>query len=186
MIRSTDAGATWTRQQLPAGTGDLADISCTDASDCLAVGTEAGSDIGAIVTTTDAGKKWTAETVPKKIGDLGHISCAGPTACWVTGAVVTAVTGHSPDGAALSTASGVVSYAGGPPVVLATADGGERWKSEVLPATTTGLSGISCPTTSACWSTGTTSTNVVILALGTTPPVITGDVGHHARGRRRG
>jgi len=175
VIRSGDGGRTWANQRLPKGMGILDDISCAGTSDCWAVGTSQASNSGVVVATTDAGKRWSTQSVPGTIGSLNAISCADASDCRVTG-------GHLEP--ASRGGSAVAIFNGGPAVVLATTDGGRRWRPDALPRATTNVLGISCPATTACWTVGSSPSSLEILTLRATPSKAS-HLGHHRAGVRR-
>jgi photosystem II stability/assembly factor-like uncharacterized protein len=105
MLRTTNGGVTWFRQDLPAGTPELLSVSCPSISDCMAVGFGNAS-----WATTDGGRTWTKQPVPAGVADLRSVSC--PTVSICEGV------GESPDNTA---------------VALRTTDGGAMWSVQVVP-----------------------------------------------------
>jgi photosystem II stability/assembly factor-like uncharacterized protein len=51
-------------------------------------------------------------------------------------------------------------------VALTTNDGGTTWARHRLPKGVANVSAVSCPTVSTCWAVGITSSDTVILSLG--------------------
>jgi hypothetical protein len=170
VIGSADGGRTWATEKLPTGTGMVNDIACAGISECWAAGSDQGLGSPTVLATTDGGKRWNAQSVPGGIGTLNDIACASGSDCWATAAYPdhTGAGGGGVDGA-------------GPAVMLVSTDGGVRWKSAALPDGTTDVLGIGCPTASACWTVGTSSTDVEILVLGATASTLI--QGHHRRHR---
>ncbi len=77
------------------------------------------------------------QPAPLGTGELGAVSCASARRCWAVG-----VAGPNPP-------------ATGATVIIATTNGGGRWKAErVAGGSTPQLSGISCPTDTACMAVG--------------------------------
>ena len=150
---TADAGATWTLQAVPAGTGALQGIDCTPAPapgassttgtpvvavDCTAVGTtstttgvsRAGQ--GLLLTTATGGATWATAPVPAtaSAAALLAVSCgAGP--CVAVGA--TAPTAPEP-GLAL----------------LADAGDASGWRRAAVADTPLPLTGVSCRSLTAC------------------------------------
>ena len=67
---STDGGATFTDEPVPAGTPSLEGVTCIDTLHCLAVG---GSDV---LLTADGGKRWHSEYAGR---DLTTVTCTSST-----------------------------------------------------------------------------------------------------------
>lgn len=61
IFASTNNGRSWKRQTGPAVVSGLADVSCTTAKDCIAVGSTKSFTLGAILATTDGGTTWTSQ-----------------------------------------------------------------------------------------------------------------------------
>ena len=183
VIRTTNGGRTWRNEALPKGIEELRHVSCVNPSDCWAVGSATLDGHGVVIATTDAGKTWNTQRLPKRVGALDDISCSGGRQCWITGASVDASGGARPSAMGVDATrlgrSGIVTAPGGAGLVLATSDGGKRWKSEGLPPGTSGPSGISCPDPSTCRAVATTTDDVVILAFGVSPPPVSSGVTHH-------
>jgi large repetitive protein len=69
---STDGGATFTDEPVPAGTPSLEGVTCIDTLHCLAVG---GSDV---LVTADGGTSWLSEYAGR---DLTTVTCTSSTTC---------------------------------------------------------------------------------------------------------
>ena len=87
VVATTNGGRTWKvqmtlRRLLP----QLLGISCTNTSDCWAVGSLQALQ-GLILATHDGGHSWGSQSVRNgRIGPLRSISClAGTDACWAVG-----------------------------------------------------------------------------------------------------
>lgn len=111
---------------------DLSDVSCSSASECVAIGT-----YGTMVRTVNAGKNWRRVAVP--------YAAAHPAAV-----VFRAI--RCP-------AAGVCSVLAGPDVVLRTSNGGRTWQTRHVPLSPqlAGLNQLACPTRSVCFATASPS-----------------------------
>jgi hypothetical protein len=150
--RTTDAGATWTQEQLSSSSGsyiELDAISCSSTADCVTVG---GNGIGAagiglsnsgptaIFATTDGGVTWTQEPVPVDVVDVSGISCPSTTTCYASGTYMT-------------------SSSGARPVIIESTNAGSSWSIVYLPSVVYGwLSRISCTSTTTCTAVGIQAT----------------------------
>jgi photosystem II stability/assembly factor-like uncharacterized protein len=157
--RPADGSAIW-RNPLP-GSNDLAAISCTSASACVAVG-----QAGTIVSTTDSGATWSQRS-SGSAADLAGVSCASPSTCVAVGDGGTILA--SGDGGATwtirqsGTASGLnavscatassCSAVGDGGTIVASADGGQTWNAQNS-GTSAPLLGVSCPDASTCYADG--------------------------------
>ncbi len=153
---TSDGGATWASETVPAGTGALNSVTCSPAAaastpspttasptagvpaTCTAVGTTStlvnGARVGqaVILVSADGGVTWVSAPVPATAADLLDISCgAGP--CVAVG-----------DAVATTVQAGVV--------VLTPADGATAatWHRAVTAAVALPLAGVSCVSLSAC------------------------------------
>jgi len=133
VLNSTDGGAEWTPQALPAGTGPLSAVSCASTSVCEALGSDPYVGAPFIVGTTDGGATWQSQTAPSGIQYLTQLSCPSTSAC--TGI------GETPAG----------------PVIIGTADGGATWTTETAPPGLTYLYSIACPSVTECTAVGETN-----------------------------
>ena len=159
--RTTDAGATWTQEQLSSSSGsyiELDAISCSSTADCVTVG---GNGIGAagiglsnsgptaIFATTDGGVTWTQEPVPVDVVDVSGISCPSTTTCYASGTYMT-------------------SSSGARPVIIESTNAGSSWSIVYLPSVVYGwLSRMSCTSTTTCTAVGVQAT----VNLSATPAV---------------
>jgi hypothetical protein len=125
---TTDAGSTWTPMFLkcfaPRG------VSCPSVSDCVVVGTEflAHDQYGAIFRSTDDGAWRLQYSLTDRDTELNSVSCATATLCEAVG--------NSERQA-----------------IVGTVDGGKRWVSQHIPAST----GSASLATVTCWSAGVCS-----------------------------
>ena len=137
------AGATgWTTQNAPLGA--VSGVTCPSASECMVSGglAEDGQP-GAVAATTNGGANWAAVfSFPYAVSNLFAVSCPSPSVCTTVGG--TTGPGES---------SGDFGPGVGPGVVLNSTDGGAVWTPQGLPAGT-GLSAVSCASTSACEALG--------------------------------
>ena len=140
MVGTTDGGATWTNQVVPADAvlWDLLGVSCTSRTRCQAVGGGPFLRGGDIIGTTDGGATWKAQVVPPGVGGQGFfgVSCASLTSCE---AVAT-----NPQGLG--------------PAIVGTTDGGARWKAQGVPSGVQYVYGITCSPSATCEAVGSTPT----------------------------
>lgn len=158
-------GRRWTAMRPPPGQSDLFGVSCAGTSFCVAVGSsEDGSlcPVGAVW----RGTAWHATAMPARTcGEedssfLSQVSCASASDCIAVGAI----RGVADDN--------LLSFA------LAMGWNGKTWRVLALPAEAdgneSGLSGVSCPTTSFCLATGVNG-DVNSGVISTTPLALTWD-----------
>jgi hypothetical protein len=139
-------GSTWriTPAPNPAGSADttLNAVSCTSSTSCIAVGLYVnGSEVGLTLAEAWNGKTWRIQTMPKVAAStdsrLDAVSCISASAC---------------------TAVGATHNSSGNEVTLAEVWNGKTWKVEATPnptgATSSVLSGVSCPSSSDCVAVG--------------------------------
>ena len=147
---TTDAGASWSESDLPAGYVPY-DVRCFTGGVCMATGGDGPSWVdGAAVMSGDGGRTWQSAQVPSGLGPVESLSCSDASHCL---AVANSVTG--PAASAL----------------LNTADGGRVWlaaPARGLPSSL--LSDVACATASSCWVSG-----ALLPTVGTAPgpPAIT-------------
>ncbi len=154
-----DGGTTWAPGQLPQGLQFASlnvELSCPDATICMATGQLPGGVQSAVVTTADGGETWKLRRLPASVPDpqLSSVSCAGPTDCWVAGEQ--AVSQTKPSGGA----------DGGSAVLLGTVDGGGTWNTTTFTIPSgapedvgsdayMSIGQISCPSSNECVGLGT-------------------------------
>ena len=139
-------GTTWTLQSTPTPSGasssGLSGVSCTSASACTATGYYTSSaGVGQTLAETWNGTTWTLQSTPTPNGAassaLSGVSCTSASACIATGYY--------------TTSAGVYQ-------TLAENWNGTTWTLQSTPtpngATSSGLSGVSCTSASACTSVG--------------------------------
>jgi photosystem II stability/assembly factor-like uncharacterized protein len=139
---TTDGGQVWQRGgNLPTGFVSSGSLSCSGATECVAVGytaTAAGQGAGAVATTDDGGASWVSGNLPAGVGLLHGVTCTASMACTAVGTA--------------STATADVVQSDGQ--VLTSADGGRTWS--LLPSLT-GLEdpfSVACTTSGACVAVG--------------------------------
>ena len=143
-LYTTNGGSTWKRKEPHPPIRRLGDfggtpISCPTAHTCFAVGgsgpVDGGSGANVILKTCDGHHwSWSLKGHPGT-GGLHAISCASASHCITTG--------YSKD------------HSKG--VILATTNGGKKWKAQTS-GTTLQLWGVSCPTTHTCFAAGGSGT----------------------------
>ena len=133
ILSTTDGGSTWVRSSTSLAGGDA--IACPSTSACFIVGGEN------IESTTDAGSTWKSETFLAGVFQaLTSVTCTDTTDCVAVGYVTT-------NGSEGTTSA----------FVIKTTDAGNSWVNQSLPSGVGALSSISCPTTTWCIATGSTS-----------------------------
>lgn len=134
IVGTEDGGRQWNALPVPGNVSSVDSITCVSDSVCAATATASGVPL--VMTTTHGGATWTLHRVPPRVGSLTAIACLSKTDC-VAG-------GHS--GTSIMNSYGVIIGSGG-------ASGPWRF---VL-AQRNGLyaiTGISCPSSSACQAVG--------------------------------
>lgn len=128
---TSDGGATWSAEIVPAGTLSLSGIACTSLKRCTAVGQAGnpGAGTGGALYSQDGGLAWSAATLPTIVTGLSAVTCISGT-CFVVG----------------TTASGLV--------VLDSTTAGAAWAQVgALPTGWISASAISCISVQQCWIT---------------------------------
>lgn len=160
---TTDAGASWDEQSLPAEVTGLAGLSCSGAQQCVAVGSAGGR--AALLGTTDGGHTWSTLVPPSGVGKLTSVSCAsdrcwavgsgndgavllrgGPEMPWALISVPNSVSALSSVGCTAGSATPTcmaVGSAGADPIVLASISGGP-WAVSSVPPGATALASAAC------------------------------------------
>src|SRR5919201_345683 len=150
------SGTTWTIVSVPVPSGatgvQLADVSCTAASACIAVGHYDHAGDTLTIAERWNGTSWTIQSTPNPAGatatQLDSISCVSTTAC--------VAVGHSAGSTTTTT--------------LAERWNGASWAIQSTPNPTgfsaSELNGVSCPSAGACVAVGDSSngSNSVTLA----------------------
>ena len=140
VVRTLNAGVTWSPAPVPADALVIADITCTGTQECMAIIVGAMSTWSA--SSTDFGASWqTGGSLPSSFSPGGELTCTVDGTCLVAGSVSTG-SGH------------------GQGAVAITADGGHSWTLSTVPAGTGLLRSVTCPSSSTCLAAGTTSTTV--------------------------
>lgn len=143
ILATTDGGATWTNQAVPAGVIDLIGIACPSTIDCYATGRTTGTT-GVVVKTTDGGTTWTSQAVPS-MSYIPGITCPSTGECFAAGQ-------SSPD-----SSGGVIG------AIAATTDG-TTWQSQTIPSGAGSMNAVTCPSTTDCYSVGEGSVGGYIFA----------------------
>jgi photosystem II stability/assembly factor-like uncharacterized protein len=75
-----DGGRSWTSAPLPAPNLSLADVSCANTDDCVAVG-------GIVLASSDGGHRWSVQTVPEPGASAGYdaVTCTSLSRCVALG-----------------------------------------------------------------------------------------------------
>lgn len=156
-LYSTDGGITWASASVPALSGFLGSLSCSDASSCTSVlfpPVGAKSPLGTLLVSKDGGRSWSRLTGPKLSSGKAVTSLSCPTSsdCWASADI---------QGTTDIVAPGVVPAGG---LVASTTNGGHSWRVDQLPSTVQGVGAISCPTSRACFALGWSGTSSVLLS----------------------
>jgi photosystem II stability/assembly factor-like uncharacterized protein len=128
---SMDAGLTWSRHDLPQGTGYVSSLDCPTVSVCFAAASASVPNtsryVGQVLASTDGGTTWSLNRGAdvKPLG-FGRLSCPTPSACLAVG--------HTRSG----------------PTALVTTDSGATWQQLATPPGTSDLSDVACPLTPSC------------------------------------
>jgi photosystem II stability/assembly factor-like uncharacterized protein len=191
IIRTANAGKTWTFQFLNFQATAVNDVACTSATVCTALGENGNTTL--VLQTTNAGKAWKAKPITPVEFPTG-LACATATVCeatgfrfsnasqgdvgvivgtangWKTSARQTLPPGTTEliDVACPSTrrcaAVGNAGRAGG--VALGTSNGGRTWSVQPVPSGVNTLSGINCRSVIACTAAGLGGTNGGVVLTG--------------------
>src|SRR5207253_3009187 len=83
---TSDGGATWVAEPVPAGVGLLSRISVVDTTHGWAVGIGLdGKPV--LVATADGGATWTGQTVPGEVRELRDVAFLDARRGWAVGAL---------------------------------------------------------------------------------------------------
>ena len=128
IVNTSDGGATWTTQSIPAGVGTLSSVSCASTSVCEALGPS-----NVAVGTTNGGASWQSQTLPSGLVNVGQISCPSTSECIAVGQ------GSSAE------------------MIFGTTNGGANWVTLAGPTGLTDLTSIACPSVTTCIAVGDTT-----------------------------
>ncbi len=136
LAKTTNAGRSWRLSALPSAfavSGPSASppaLACLSVSTCLAATAGPAGNSGVVLRTTNGGGRWH----PVKTTTFGLVwaSCASSRACAVLGG------GH----------------------LLSTVNGGDKWVTHAMPAHSSAVDEVACPSATTCLAAGAT-TNVV-------------------------
>jgi photosystem II stability/assembly factor-like uncharacterized protein len=85
-IETSDGGATWQAESMPAGTAAVDQIVCSNASQCFAGGSsESVGGLAAFASSEDGGATWKAVAAPTGMSDIAGMSCPALNKCVVVG-----------------------------------------------------------------------------------------------------
>ncbi len=180
VLMTANGGMTWTALISPS-TVLLTSLSCATLSDCMAVGPRG------IGTTTDGGTSWTLNSQPGGGSSVTCLPNTQSVSCWVGQATevlytanfgstwATQVVNANGSVSSISCSSSQVCVAVGsqfsyytglysynpsqisqPSFVATTSNAGSNWVNEPVP-TSYGLSNVSCPSTSQCFASSSSS-----------------------------
>jgi photosystem II stability/assembly factor-like uncharacterized protein len=160
LLRTSDGGAHWVSEKLPADVGSLSAIACPAKSICEAVGQRpvprglhaASTPDDIAIRTTNGGDSWVTTSIPGTIGaSLQSIACPTVSVCEVVGV--------GPAGQHHSNAASTAADA----VAVRTTDRGANWDDQALPAGVGNLYDVSCPSPSACVAVGYSQTEYAVV-----------------------
>jgi hypothetical protein len=170
LIYSTDGGAVWTTATEGSTQWVPQSLSCSSASDCMAVGDSASNSVEI---TKDGGAAWSNGPEPSGVNQLSAVSCAtGGSVCAAVGTIsgtaqilwysgtswkVTAyagATGGLAGVACPSSSDCIVVGRGTGAAIATTTDGGTKWNAVTAPSGIDYLYGVSCLSTSECSAAG--------------------------------
>jgi hypothetical protein len=138
-LRLVDEQVTLVSGGTLAAAGSISAISCSAASDCVAVGTMTQHPAGLAATTTDGGQNWAEQELPSGITSLSALSCSTATQCVALG----------------SRSSGAA--------IIGSTDGGNTWTPLALPHGVRTLNAVSCAT-QICWAVGSGDNGATLLS----------------------
>jgi hypothetical protein len=78
------AGASWRLQKVPAGVGELFDVSCGSVKVCEAGGQNLSGASGVTLGTSNSGTSWKLQPLPAGVGPLSGLSCPSTTVCYAS------------------------------------------------------------------------------------------------------
>jgi photosystem II stability/assembly factor-like uncharacterized protein len=117
LLATTDGGAAWTAQLVPADVGRLSRIAIVDATHGWAVGVSS-SGRPLIIATGDGGRNWSTQTLPDGIRELRDVAFADVHHGWAVGAMPVSLAAEA--------------GRDDPGVILATTDGGATWTEQAV------------------------------------------------------
>jgi hypothetical protein len=188
VLSTQDGGQAWTSGLLPSGFAFLqvnTDISCADASNCMAIGqvsipnpdqcvgdsqtpppgylacnSSPTTLVSGVVTTADGGATWLSQPLPAALPlpQISAVSCTGAGTCWLAGTVAIPQNNNS----------GGIN--GGSAIVLSTSDTGTSWAQTLFSVPSGGSSSVNqgiyqaiqeltCPMSNSCIGLGAADTN---------------------------
>ena len=127
---SSNDGGTWTSSTVPTGLPEMKSVSCSSASQCVAVGS------GVAITSSDGGATWSAHSIPTSNTALLGVSCPSDTTTCV--------------------AVGVIPNDGGPlnGAIVVSSDEGVTWSAPSTSFQLGALGGVSCASGNFCVAVG--------------------------------
>jgi photosystem II stability/assembly factor-like uncharacterized protein len=167
---TSNDGDTWSSSAVPTGLPEMESVSCSSATQCVAVGS------GVAITSSDGGATWNAHSIPTNNTTLLGVSCpSGTTTCVavgvipdeagpLNGAIVVSnnngVTWSAPSTSFPLGALGGVSCANGSfcvavgAQILVTSDAGQTWTRQFVSGGTGVLRTVSCGSPTTCVAIG--------------------------------
>ena len=97
VMQTTNGGSSWSMvTTMPTGSSPT-EISCGDATHCVARGNVTGQGI-VFISTTNGGSSWTTTAAPTPSTTPEAVTCADATNCWATGYGSTAIALYATNG----------------------------------------------------------------------------------------
>jgi photosystem II stability/assembly factor-like uncharacterized protein len=135
---STDGGVIWSSSVIPEGSKGFRDLSCSDASDCVASASRGSRSL--VYVSTNGGQTWSPQVgsgFPRKwVG--GIAACVSNSHCWFSGGVF-----RGRPTVEIENTTGLIA---------STTDGGRSWQRAHLPVGVQFVGGLSCPDSSTCFA----------------------------------
>jgi photosystem II stability/assembly factor-like uncharacterized protein len=174
---TTDGGAQWTSDELPAVVGAPQGLSCATRKKCVGVANDALSRPAALL-SSDGGTTWEEHPMPRSAVSVWDVDCVTAQDCYAvsTGTIerpydIVSHAWHSVDGGRtwkagslddkrgilrqLTCPSTTTCLAGGfdrrsAPYILRTTDSGATWQRVTAPSGSFSLDGIACSSVTSC------------------------------------
>lgn len=135
---STDGGVSWSPSVIPQGSKGFRDLSCSNATDCVASASLGSRSL--VYVSTNGGQTWLPQVgsgFPRKwVG--GIAACFSSSHCWFSGGIF-----RGRPTVEIENTTGLIAL---------TTNGGRSWQRAHLPAGVQFVAGLSCPDSSTCFA----------------------------------
>ncbi len=84
-ISTSDGGATWQSNVMPAGLWMMNSISCTGDATCVVAGPSSSTTSAPMFLSADNGSTWTTDPPPTGVTSIGSLNCESDASCVFTG-----------------------------------------------------------------------------------------------------